>query len=531
MGCFRHGLASATNHLKALRPSYVRFASSQLKQTSSQLKDPLRFSGLGLSRAVCLGLESAFPDITRATDAQAAFISAIIQGKDVMIKGDTGSGKSFGLVLALLSKCWNPLPDGRRPLPASLLLVPHRDLAYQFMHWIERIATATTGGPRRSIPAQVIVRGQDELSSQLSRLRENPPGILVGTPQAILDVLQEDEHAMNLSRLGTVVVDEVDYLIDFVPAGTSKDRKQKLAAKMRRHPSAGKCLLDQIYARRVAPEGSSAVGGSPQLVVCSATFQTGLRQQLYQNGWFRKGIDSVVKVRSEMPAGTTRKSEQDATVEGVQHGALVFADDGSVRDVDGAVEPKSLSEDDVMTRDGEACHQEEVTWTNFQGDDVLEMSAHAVEEHSGTPSAFHPVPMEGIASVFATEVPKVALLVLPASAPVQRAVYDLRVLGVNAVGLNLLRETTSGEENPNPTLMVSTTVSIRGIDLPDLSHVFIWGVVDANSYLHASGRVGRFGRPGRVVSVLDDDEQGGQSGRYRRLLKSIGIVPTKFCPG
>ena len=138
--------------------------------------------------------------------------------------------------------------------------------------------------------------------------------------------------------------------------------------------------------------------------------------------------------------------------------------------------------------------------------------------------------MEGIASVFATEVPKVALLVLPASAPVQRAVYDLRVLGVNAVGLNLLRDLTSGEETPNPTLLVSTTVSIRGIDLPDLSHVFIWGVVDANSYLHASGRVGRFGRPGRVVSVLED-EQGGQSGRYHRLLKSIGIVPTKFCPG
>ena len=140
--------------------------------------------------------------------------------------------------------------------------------------------------------------------------------------------------------------------------------------------------------------------------------------------------------------------------------------------------------------------------------------------------------MEGIASVFATEVPKVALLVLPASAPVQRAVYDLRVLGVNAVGLNLSRDLASGEENPNPTLLVSTTVSIRGIDLPDLSHVFIWGVVDANSYLHASGRVGRFGRPGRVVSVLEDEQsEGVQSARYRRLLKSIGIVPTKFCPG
>jgi superfamily II DNA/RNA helicase len=145
--------------------------------------------------------------------------------------------------------------------------------------------------------------------------------------------------------------------------------------------------------------------------------------------------------------------------------------------------------------------------------------------------------MEGVAAIFATAVPKMALLVLPASAPVERAVHELRALGINAFGLDLqstdrrdaylTRGSLGGtEEDPNPTLLVATTASLRGIDLPDLSHVFIWGVVDANSYRHASGRVGRFGRKGRVVSVLQDERR--QSDRYVRLLKSIGLIPTKF---
>jgi hypothetical protein len=350
---------------------------------------------LGLSRAVRLGLKSAFPVVAKATDAQATFIPAIIQGKDAMIKGHTGSGKcvksvvlvsnvdltmthhgccrSFGLILALLSKCWNPLTDSKRSLPTSLLLVPHRDLAYQFMYWIERIATATNN-PHHPTPTQVIVRGQGEVSSQISRLRENPPSILIGTPQAILDVLREDEDAMDFTGLRTVVVDEVDYIIDFIPADASRDKKQRLAAKMRRHPSAGKLLLDRIYSSRVRPDGpgSAAVDSSPQLVVCSATLQTGLRQQLYHSGWFRKGVESVVKVRSELRAGETRHTEKnvaaaDVTLDAevIQHCALVFSDDGSVRDVEGAVESKWSSEGGV--------HDQEVqtqTWTDLQGPNI-----------------------------------------------------------------------------------------------------------------------------------------------------------------
>jgi DEAD/DEAH box helicase len=246
------------------------------------------------------------------------------------------------------------------------------------MHWIEQITRATTGDTRYSTPvAQAIVRGSTETAFHVSRLRENPPSILIGTPQAILDIWQEDEHAIKISSLGSVVVDEVDYIIDFIPADASKDRKQKLVAKMRRHPSAAKLLLDRIYAPRIRPDGSAAVDGSPQLVVCSATLPTGLRQQLYQNGWFKKGTETVIKVRSEMPVGITPESDKNVAGIGpepqMEHYALIFSEDGSVRDVEGAVESMRSSE-------GEEANQRQMqTSTDLQGSDLPDIPAELAE--------------------------------------------------------------------------------------------------------------------------------------------------------
>jgi hypothetical protein len=93
MGFFRHGLALPPNYLKTLQQNSVRFL-SQLKHAD---KDSLTaLAHLGLSKAVNLGLKSAFPTVTQATEAQATFIPAIFQGKDVMLKGHTGSGKYVG---------------------------------------------------------------------------------------------------------------------------------------------------------------------------------------------------------------------------------------------------------------------------------------------------------------------------------------------------------------------------------------------------------------------------------------------------
>lgn len=130
------------------------------------------------------------------------------------------------------------------------------------------------------------------------------------------------------------------------------------------------------------------------------------------------------------------------------------------------------------------------------------------------PSPFNPTALEAVAATFALDVPRVALLVLGSEAPVKRAVDELRALGVQAHGLNvvqsdggrsfLLGEGTGAVENP--TLLVATLATIRGLDLPDLTHVFMLGIPEnltPDEYLHVAGRVGRFGRTGKVITIVE----------------------------
>lgn len=121
---------------------------------------------------------------------------------------------------------------------------------------------------------------------------------------------------------------------------------------------------------------------------------------------------------------------------------------------------------------------------------------------------------------------------------------------MNAHGLDLLADDrgrahlmrgASDVAVANPTLLVSTLASTRGLDLPELSHVFILGLPDArrvDPYLHAAGRVGRFGRGGKVVTVLEEPRETLADGkpvsgmdevkRMANILGEAGIVPTKF---
>jgi hypothetical protein len=158
-------------------------------------------------------------------------------------------------------------------------------------------------------------------------------------------------------------------------------------------------------------------------------------------------------------------------------------------------------------------------------------------------SPFNPNAMEAIATAFALDVPSLALLVIPASGPVKRAVYELRALGVDAYPFDvtkkkrgqehLFRSSTDSSQS-TPTLLVTTLANIRGVDLPDLTHVFILGLPprnrDVDTYLHVAGRVGRFWRGGKVISILEEEEEGarGEVARMNSIFKRLDITPSQF---
>jgi ATP-dependent RNA helicase DeaD len=77
------------------------------------------------------------------------------------------------------------------------------------------------------------------------------------------------------------------------------------------------------------------------------------------------------------------------------------------------------------------------------------------------------------------------------------------------------RETVMGRFRASKTdLLIATDVAARGLDIPQLSHVFNYDVPSApEAYIHRIGRTGRAGREGVAITLVEPREQ--------RLLRSI----------
>ncbi len=143
---------------------------------------------MGIKEAICKALQQNF-NITKPTPCQQQLIPPILSGNDVLIRDLTGSGKTFGIVLALLSKT-RILPktlsrSSVSSITTSLLVVPSRELAFQIEYWIH-LLLQDTKLPMKSI-IQVAIRTFSEVEAeQLKDLKETPPNILVGTATRLL---------------------------------------------------------------------------------------------------------------------------------------------------------------------------------------------------------------------------------------------------------------------------------------------------------------------------------------------------------
>ncbi|KAJ6604542.1 P-loop containing nucleoside triphosphate hydrolase protein [Mycena vulgaris] len=466
---------------------------------------PKTFGALGLHPPIVSAL-AAFPNIKQPTRNQAVLIPAVLGGRDILLQDQTGSGKSFGLVLALLNR---PRAEKRRPAITSIFIVPHRELAYQFYGWVERMFAPVASVPAASIGsiAQVLVR--DGQGSGLSLLRENPPHVLFSTPQALMDAWREQPDALQLKTLQCIVVDEADYLIPTVDySNTSRKRK---VLKQKQHPGDTREFLDLVYgndARTFVDEDTAPVRDSPQLIVSSATLPPQLTEYVSEeSGWLNRDDWVVISGASSESRARPPKSK-------VTHSVLVVSED-HVRNITGAL-PSRSSSDTFQTPDTD----------EGTDDPAPETDPALVEKYMQTASPFNPLALETIAMIFATDVPSMALLVIPSTSPVQRAVFELRGVGVNAHSLDVLKNRPSdrGAFRANPTLLVSTWANTRGLDVRELSHVFVLGVPNggATAYVHIAGRVGRLEsrdkrRQGKVVMIVGPNEEDAARG----LLKSV----------
>lgn len=184
----------------------------------------MTFETLGLHPSILKALTEA--GYTQPTPVQSQAIPAAIQGRDLMVSSQTGSGKTAAFMIPALHKFALEVPAApartpnqenqasrargervrfRAAQPKMLVLTPTRELALQVT-----TATEKYGSGLRRIRAVSILGGMP-YPKQMQLLAKNPE-ILVATPGRLIDHMESGK--IDFSQLQILVLDEADRMLD-----------------------------------------------------------------------------------------------------------------------------------------------------------------------------------------------------------------------------------------------------------------------------------------------------------------------------
>ena len=184
----------------------------------------MNFAELNLHPGILKALADS--GYTEATTVQQQAIPAALEGRDLMVSSQTGSGKTAAFMLPAIHRLANQhaqapgkTPNqarqsaqshGHRPRfqaaqPRMLVLAPTRELAMQVT-----AATEKYGAQLRHIKAVAILGGMP-YPKQMQLLSRNPQ-ILVATPGRLIDHMESGK--IDFSQLEVLVLDEADRMLD-----------------------------------------------------------------------------------------------------------------------------------------------------------------------------------------------------------------------------------------------------------------------------------------------------------------------------
>jgi len=250
-----------------------------------------------------------------ATEPQIAGWPAILRGEPTLISAPTGSGKTLSAFLVCIDKLLRAAIEGR--------LAAHTHVVYiSPLKALSNDIQKNLDAPLAEIQQLAIARGYlcpeirtgvrtgDTLTKHRLAMLKHPPHILVTTPESLYILLTAGKSRQNLTRVQTVIVDEIHAIAD-------DKRGAHLALTLER--------LDALVCgeNHLAP-GAMLTGLTtrPQRIGLSAT-QNPI--ELVAN--FLTGVSSIVPPTPGAPSSATASSSPKV---GSQNLGCPIHDDGSI---------------------------------------------------------------------------------------------------------------------------------------------------------------------------------------------------------
>jgi len=133
--------------------------------------------------------------ITEPTAIQRAAIPLVGEGRDVIIRSHTGTGKTLAYLLPIIQR----IDAGIQGVQA-VVIAPTQELAMQIVRVAEKL------GQARQIRALGLIGGAS-LKRQVEKLKEHPQ-LVAGTPGRLMELLELRKLKLHQTRV--IVTDEVD---------------------------------------------------------------------------------------------------------------------------------------------------------------------------------------------------------------------------------------------------------------------------------------------------------------------------------
>ena len=200
---------------------------------------------------------------TVLTQVQEETLARTLQGEDVAVQSQTGTGKTAAFLITIFERMLATRPEARKK---ALIICPTRELAVQ----IEGEANLLNAHLGLSVGC---FYGGVGYATQLGLLK-NGVDIIIGTPGRLLDL--SDSGRLSLKDVGYLVIDEADRLFDmgFLPdlrkiirKMPERGRRQSMlfsatlnrvsrlvAAEYLNHPVAIECTPEQLTVDTITQE-------------------------------------------------------------------------------------------------------------------------------------------------------------------------------------------------------------------------------------------------------------------------------------
>ena len=162
------------------------------------VQDTYFYKDMNLSEAIMKALDKK--GFTQATAIQGGAIPYFMQGRDVVAKAPTGTGKTYAFGIPMVEHV-----DPESDQVQGLILAPTRELAVQIRDELRDLYAFREG------VRIVCLYGGQPIDKQITQLKHRPQ-IVVATPGRLMDHMKR--RTVRLDGVQTVVLDEAERMLD-----------------------------------------------------------------------------------------------------------------------------------------------------------------------------------------------------------------------------------------------------------------------------------------------------------------------------